>query len=708
MKLILPVLACLTLALLPRSVPAQSNNSYPMLMSVKPAAAAIGQATEHEISARYNLYGASQVIVSGRGVTGEILPFDAKEVEKALAAKKKPNFPKARVKFTVAADALPGVRDFRIITPHGASTVGQLVIARDPIVPESAENNLPAQAQLVGTPATVCGTIEKGEDLDYYKFKVEAGTGLTFHVRSQRLLNRLHDMQSRVDPMITIRGADGTTLAACDNYYAGDPLLACTFEQAGEYLLEVRDVRYQGNPDWTYSIEISNRPFVTQAFPLAIQPGVETRLTLVGMNLPAEPTATVQVPGDTPPGLAWVSPLVGGSFANEFAVIVSGQTPIEETAAENNTASSGQSIPGPCVISGRIESAADQDCYTFAAKKGEALTFEVFARRGWSGLDPILRILNDKGAAIAEVDDLTEHRVTSADSRLENWIAPADGNYSIEIRDLHQRGGPQYTYAIEVTHSTPYFLLEADTDKTLLAPGTNGVVYVRALRRNGFSGEIQLAVENLPAGVTAVPGRILAGAPDGCVILQAAPEAKVAAANLRITGTAIHPMAAGEPLRLSAVAQPLQEYYAPGGGRGNYPVDLHTLSVAEPMDIRSIAVSTTSVMLQPGGSQRIEVTIERAPDYKGNVTLDVVLQHLEQHFGNSLPRGVTLDGANSKTLLTGDETKGFITLKAAPDSPPVDRQLVPVMANVSLNFVMKLTFAGPPVYVSVGPATAAK
>jgi hypothetical protein len=708
MKRIFPVLACLAATMLPRSVAAQSNNSYPMLMSVTPAAAPIGLATEHEVSARYNLYGASQVLVSGQGVTGEILPFDAKEVEKALAAKKTPSFPKARVKFTVAADALPGVRDFRIITPHGASTVGQLVIARDPVVLENAENNLPAQAQMVGTPATVCGTIEKAEDLDYYRFRVEAGTCLSFHVRSQRLLNRLHDMQSRVDPMITLRSTDGATLAACDNYYAGDPLLAYTFEQAGEYLLEVRDVRYQGSPDWTYSIEINNRPFVTQASPMAIRPGVETTLALVGMNLPAEPKATLQVPADTPPGLAWVSPLVGGSFANEFAVFVSGQAPIQETAAENNTVASGQSIPGPCVISGRIESAADQDCYTFAAKKGEALTFEVVARRGWSGLDPFLRILNDKGAAVSEADDLTEHRVTSADSRLENWIAPADGNYSIEIRDLHQRGGPQYTYAIEVTHSTPYFLLEADTDKTLLAPGTNGVIYVRALRRNGFSGEIQLAVDNLPAGVGAVPGRILAGAPDGCIILQAAPDAKAAAANLRITGTALHPMPGGEPLRLSVVAQPLQEYYAPGGGRGNYPVDLHTVSVAEPMDIRGVTVSTTSVALQPGGTQRIEVTIDRAPDYKGNVTLDVVFQHLEQHLGNSLPKGVTLDGANSKTLLTGDETKGFITLKAAADSPPVDRQLVPVMANVSLNFVMKLTFAGPPVYVSVAPATAAK
>lgn len=713
MKSISATFASLAVLALAGVAHAQTNNSYPMLMSVHPAAAVVGQTTEHEISARYNLQGATQVIVAGQGVTAEVAPLDEKqleEVKKAKEAGKKPNFPKLRVKFTVAADAVPGVRDFRVITPQGPSTVGQLVIARDSIVLEAADNDTPEKAQVVGTPATLCGKIEKVEDLDYFKFKVEAGTGLTFHVRSQRLLNRLHDMQSRVDPMITLKSSTGATLAASDNYYAGDPLLAHTFEQAGEYLLEVRDVRYQGSTDWTYSIEVNNRPFVTQAHPLAVRPGAETKVALVGFNLPAEATALVNIPADAPAGLRWVSPLVGASAANEFAVLVSALPSIEEAAGENNAVAGAQSVTAPCVISGRIEAPADQDCFKFTAKKGEALTFEVFARRGWSGLDPILRILNEQGGAISEADDLTQYRLSSADSWLENWTAPADGTYAIEVRDLHQRGGPQYTYAVQVTRSEPHFLLEADTDKTLLAPGTNGVFYVRTYRKNGFAGEVELHVDGLPKGVTATCGRILANSqyPDGCVILHAAPDAPASAANIRITGTALHPVAGGEPLKLSAVAQPLQEYYSPGGGRGNYPVDVHTVAVAEPMDIRAVHVSTTDLRLKPGGSQRIDITIERAPDYKGNVTLDVFFQHLEQPFGHCLPKGVTVDGANSKTLLSGEETKGFITLKAAADAPAVEKQMIPVMAHVSLNFVMKLTFASVPVYVTIGaPTTAA-
>src|SRR5579863_6011268 len=487
---------------------AQTNNSYPMLMSVKPAAAQIGQATECEVNARYILSGADQVIVAGDGVKGEIIPEEKSDKDPKDEPKPgrrrgrgQKNASKIKVRFAVAADAVPGVRDFRIITPHGASTVGQIVVARDAVVAEKTDNDTLAKAQEIALPAIVCGAIEKAEDLDFFKFKVEAGTGLTFHVRSQRLLNRLHDMQTRVDPMITLKTAAGVTLAASDNYYAGDPLLFHKFEQAGEYVLEVRDVRYQGNGDWTYCIEINNRPFVTQALPLAVKAGIETRLSLVGYNLPTDPSLSLTLPAETPAGLRWVSPPVGGQPANDFALLVTSLPTVleappaaaaaagtaEATAAAANPAATAQLFAIPSVIAGRIDNPGESDRFAFEVKAGDKLTFEVVARRAQSGLDPYLRILNDKGAPISEADDMTFNRVISADSFLENWTAPADGKYLVEVRDLHLRGGPQYTYAVQVSRSEPHFLLEIDCDKTLLAPGIGSVFYVRALRKNGFA-----------------------------------------------------------------------------------------------------------------------------------------------------------------------------------------------------------------------------
>jgi hypothetical protein len=683
-----------------------------MLLSLKPTAAQIGQTTDHELNARYNLAGASQVIVSGLGVEGTILPNEAEKPEDqkrndVMASK-------CKLQFKVASDAIPGVRDFRIVTPHGVSTVGQLVLARDPIVSESAENDTRDKAQLVTLPSTLCGALEKSEDVDWFRFHLDAPTSLIFHVRAQRLLNRIHDMQTRIDPMITLRTIDGATLAASDNYYAGDPLLHYRFDQPGDYLLEVRDVRYQGNADWTYSIEVNARPFVTQVFPSAIARGTASPLSLIGFNVPQDASANVLINTDpqNPLGIRSIASVFGDSPTNDFLVFVCdppllvepNQVPPNSTSTDGTpapTVPNPVAMPIPSVVTGCIRSSGEVDKYLFEAKAQQRVTFEVIARRMNSAIDPKIKITNEQGGVLSEADDATFTRVINADSWLENWTAPADGKYILEVHDLHQRGGPQFTYAIQTQRADPHFLLEADTDKTLLAPGMGGVIFVRGIRKNGFAGDIELNVEGLPVGVTATCGKILASGMDGCILLHAANDAPIAAANVQISGKGSHVVSGSEPIPIHAIASIMQEYYSPGGGRGNYPVDLHTVSVAQPTDIRGIKMSQTDIQLKPGESQRIDVEIERAPDFKGNVTLDMIYQHLEQPYGNSMPKGVSVDVANSKTLLTGTDSRGHITLKAAADAPEVSKQLSPLNVHISINFVMKHTFCGEPIRITV-------
>src|SRR5690606_11824400 len=115
--------------------------------------------------------------------------------------------------------------------------------------------------------------------------------------------------------------------------------------------------------------------------------------------------------------------------------------------------------------------------------------------------------------------------------------------------------GAEYTYYVRASAAQPYFTLTLDTDKTLLAPGTGGVIFARVERKNGFTGEIQLAVEGLLPGVTASCGRILADGQDGCILLEAASDAPMGVANLRVTGTATWtPPEGGEPIELTAAA----------------------------------------------------------------------------------------------------------------------------------------------------------
>jgi hypothetical protein len=675
-------LALLTAACLAAAT-ARADSTFPMIMSISPVAVQAGTTTECEVSARYNLYGAYRVFVTGDGVTAEVDP--------PKPATPKPQVPKLKVRFKAAADALLGVRDVRVATPQGASTLGQLVVVRDPIVREAPNNDTLKTAQPIRLP--VCGAIEKAEDVDYYKFTVAAGAALTFHVRGQRLENRIHDLQEHLDPIISVRNRTGTILAANDNYFFGDPLLHYRFAAAGDYYLEIRDVRYGGNPAWQYCVEVNDRPFVTNVYPSRVTPGTTARLRLVGFNLPADPTVTYAVPATMPEGLQWAMLPLGTDRTNAVPLIVSRLPEVLEGESDHSTAAKAQPIPVPAGVSGRLDKEGEVDCYAFEAKAGEHFTFQVVAREHQSMLDSFLRVLDAKGQRLIENDDSSD-RFVHADSLVEDWAAPAAGRYVVEVRDLHQRGGPEFVYFLKVTRSEPYFTLESDTDKTLLAPGTAGVIFVRTARKNGFAGEVQLAVDGLPAGVTARCGRILATGTDGCIVLQAA-------ANVRITGTATPAAADGKSVPLTATARPLQEIYMPGGGRFHYPAELHTVSVGDPLDLKAVKISPAALTLKPGESKQVDVTLERAPGFKGVVTLDAVYQHLGTIYGSSLPAGVTIDEKASRMLLNGDQVKGSLAFKAAPDAAPVRDQQVPVMAHVSINFVIKFTYASEPLPITV-------
>jgi hypothetical protein len=335
-----------------------------MVTCLRPVAVQAGTTTEIEVVAVHNLYGANQVLVTGTGVTGTVEP------PKAPAPTPRPVVATIKVRFQAAADAPPTVRDVRIITPQGASTLGQLVVVRDPIIREAANNDTLATAQPITLPAAVCGAIEKPEDVDFYKFHVKAGTALTFHVQCQRLQNRIHDLQDHADPIITVRNSVGTVLAASDNVFYGDPLLHHRFATEGDYFLEVRDTRYGGNANWQYCIEIHERPFVTTVLPLRVTPGVAARLRPVGHNLPGGAEATVTVPADAPDGLYWSVLSLGKETTNAVPLVVSRLPEVQEAAGEHATADKAQPVAAPCGISGRIDKEGEGDCYAVEAKAG--------------------------------------------------------------------------------------------------------------------------------------------------------------------------------------------------------------------------------------------------------------------------------------------------------------------------------------------------
>src|SRR3954471_2370144 len=118
--------AFLALLLLPSAAVGQT--SFPMVTHVTPVAVRRGTSAEVTVECRTSsLAGAYKVLVEGTGVTAEVIA--GKEAPKAADPKAPlPVGPSCKLKVTVADDAAVGVREFRVATAHGISSLGQLVV----------------------------------------------------------------------------------------------------------------------------------------------------------------------------------------------------------------------------------------------------------------------------------------------------------------------------------------------------------------------------------------------------------------------------------------------------------------------------------------------------------------------------------------------------------------------------------------------------
>lgn len=697
--------------------PAAAQTSFVMLGSTFPTGVQRGKTTEVTVRAGgnggANLYGAYKVLFEGEGVQAEIVPpekgWPAKDEKKPWDL---PGVGEVKMKVTVAANAPLGVREFRVATPRmGISSVGQLVLGDEPEVVSPDTNRDSEHALPVTLPCVANGSLKDGEQIDNYKFKVEAGQEVVFAVLCARLQDKVHDLQEHADPLLILRDLSGGELARNDDYYRADPMLPYKFERAGEYILQIRDVNYHGNAHWVYRLTMTSRPYVVAVVPCAVRPGQSAELHVTGFNLGGAQTALLDVPAAAPPG-EWQTPVKFAHGTSNLVSLLVSEAP-QATIVSQPTARAGnqavtaalpdaqsptpaQSLSLPGGVNSWLAAEGQRERYAFHAKKDESWAFEVVSRRLDSEMDSELTLRNAKGDVLDSNDD-----ALGKDSRLE-WKAPEDGDYTIEVRDVAGRSGPTYFYNLTATRLLPDFRLKCDPDRALIAPGNRTSWYVQVERKNGFVGPVAVEVKGLPAGMTVTPLTIPPELSTGTLILSAAPDAKIDAASVQVIGKAELPGSDGKPVSVRHVARPLTEIYMPGGGRGQLEVDTEGVAITEANDLE-VSANTQTVTLAPGGTVKIEVTLKRREDYTKPVTLDVKVQHLGGVFDDPLPPGVTVDDGASKTLLGEGENQGFIVLKAAEDAKPVKDLPLSVFANVSINFVMKVWYSAPPISLTVTP-----
>jgi hypothetical protein len=660
-----------------------------MITHTTPVAVQRGKTSEVTVEGQMNFRGVYKAMFEGTGISADVVPAATKDAPKQPASTRS-----VKLKLTVAPDAPLGVREFRLASALGISSIGMILIVDDPVIVESGVNNTPPQANPIQIPCVVCGRIEAAEDVDVFKFHADVGQKLTFEVWCARLQDKIHDLQKHADPLLTLFDAEGRELAANDDFYFADPLLGFAVPKTGDYYLQIRDSKYDGDPRWVYAIVASDRPYVTNVYPMAGNPGQTIDVEPVGSIKGVAPRVPLQVPSE--PGLQEVQLEIGGKKTNPTAFIVSSLPQILEQEP-NDTPEQATRIAIPCGINGRIGTSRDLDHYRFAAMKGKAIRFEVMARRFGtvllSSLDSVLDIMTPKGQVLASNDD-----TFGKDAALV-FTPPADGDYILRIRDLNNKGGDTAVYYIEATLARPDFTLRCDPEKAMIGPGSSTAWHIHVERANGFDGAVAIEVKALPKGVTSSPLTIPPTMTQGLVVLTAALDAPRAAANVQVVGTGTI-SADGKTETMQRVATANQEIYLPGGGRGRFDVRLQSVAITDLSDILKIEAAPNVIMLKPGDEVRLDVMIQRRADYTKSVSTDVFLRHLGTIFGNPLPPGVTLVEAKSKTLL-GTGNKGHIVLKAAPDAAPISNVPIAVQAFVSVNFVVKIGYSSPPILLTV-------
>jgi hypothetical protein len=336
------------------------------------------------------------------------------------------------------------------------------------------------------------------------------------------------------DPYIAILDADRFEIAVSDD----SPLLkrdcaaSVMIPEDGPYTILIRESSYQGDPASQYRMHVGTFPRPRAIYPPAAQPGSEVEFTFIG-DARGPLKSRIKVPEKPFPALINDG---GLSSPSGNPVHVSPLDFFNEEGANQNfkTAPPVENPPSaPFAFHGILSEESQTDYFRFQAKKGETLRFQVLARHLRSPLDSVIAIRQAAdNKYLAGNDDETGG---TPDSRLDYQI-PADGEYLISIRDQLNRGGPEFTYRIEIQKRSPALSLslpkadriDTQKDKMIQIPRGNRLAIAPVISRSNIGCDITFHPRSLPTGVgVETPGasRSLSTFP---ILFEAAADAPIA------------------------------------------------------------------------------------------------------------------------------------------------------------------------------------
>ena len=425
--------------------------------------------------------------------------------------------------FEIAPDAPPGEREVRLVTARGISNplifqIGQLPeVSRKPmrtanfqiLGKEAAALRKRPKEEVedrITIPCTVNGQIASGES-NRYRFMARKGQRLVLATLGRQLIPYIADaVPGWFQPVLVLMDATGKELVYGDDYrFQPDPVIFYEVPQDGEYVFAIRDAIYRGREDFVYRITVGELPFVTSIFPLGSSVGAPVGPQVKGWNLPnAELTMPAQTAG---PGVYQLAANRQGYLSNRVPFALDTLPECNEIKPNQDRAHA-QRVALPVIINGRIDKPGDWGVFQFTGQSNAVVVAEVRARRLDSPLDSVLKLTDAKGQLLAYNDDcedladgLNTHH---ADSYLMVKL-PADGTYYVHIGDTAHNGGAEYAFRLRLSAPRPGFALRVTPSSVSLRGRDSASVTAYAIRRDGFTGPIQIGLKSLPPGFSSQP-----------------------------------------------------------------------------------------------------------------------------------------------------------------------------------------------------------
>ncbi|QDU78810.1 hypothetical protein Pla110_05140 [Polystyrenella longa] len=403
----------------------------------------------------------------------------------------KPN----QLKITIPENAAPGFAWIRLHTPEGASNLRPFQIGTIPEVTETEKNNELDEAFVI-EPQTVVvnGVLSSGADVDVYRVHLEPGQTVVARMQANSR------MGSPMDSVMQVVSPRGFVLKQYDDDLGVDPMAVYTAAEAGDYYLRLfsfpskpnQSISFSGSSNYTYRLMVTTGPYVDHTTPLSVSASEPTALKLFGWNLPRELHEVTLTPTEDATSVKYHHEQIANVVELE-------QTKYPQIIErEPNEKESPQAITLPAVITGQIHERKDNDRFQFTAAKGSLYQIRMTSREKGFPLDPLVRIYDSEGKVLKEVDDISRDNVDFDF----DFTFPADGEYTIDVRDRFDFGGYRFVYRLEIIPAEPAFDATVAATKFTLKGGEKLELPVTITRKRGYAQKLRFDVKGLPEGVT--------------------------------------------------------------------------------------------------------------------------------------------------------------------------------------------------------------